>query len=110
MNLYGLRTDSLAFDTIYFNATQQPEKILFSSGVIANDKPFQEAFDIMLNGDIGADKANATIEYLNGKKECGVNIGMVAGLQKVESVSTLPHLIRFWFTANLRLIQIITST
>lgn len=82
MNLYGLRTDSLAFDTIYFNATQQPEKILFSSGVIANDKPFQEAFDIMLNGDIGADKANATIEYLNGKKECGVNIGMVAGLQK----------------------------
>lgn len=82
MNLYGLKTDSLALDTIYFNATQQPEKILFSSGVIANDKPFQEAFDITLNGDIGADKANATIEYLNGKKECGVNIGMVAGLQK----------------------------
>lgn len=82
MNLYGLRTDSLALDTIYFNATQQPDKILFNSGVIANDKPFQEAFDITLNGDIGADKANATIEYLNGKKECGVNIGMVAGLQK----------------------------
>lgn len=82
MNLYGLKTDSLTLDTIYFNATQQPEKILFSSGAIANDKPFQEAFDITLNGDIGADKANATIEYLNGKKECGVNIGMVAGLQK----------------------------
>lgn len=82
MNLYGLKTDSLALDTIYFNATQQPDKILFNSGVIANDKPFQEAFDITLNGDIGADKANATIEYLNGKKECGVNIGMVAGLQK----------------------------
>lgn len=92
MNLYGLKTDSLALDTIYFNATQQPDKISFNSGVIANDKPFQEAFDITLNGDIGADKANATIEYLNGKKECGVNIGMVAGLQKVESAFTLPHL------------------
>lgn len=82
MNLYGLRTDSLAFDTIYFNASQQPEKILLSSGIIANDKPFQEAFDITLNGDVEADKINATIEYLNGKKECGVNIGMTAGLQK----------------------------
>lgn len=82
MNLYGLKTDSLALDTIYFNATQQPDKISFNSGVVANDKPFQEAFDITLNGDIGADRANATIEYLNGKKECGVNIGMVAGLQK----------------------------
>ena len=84
MNLYGLKTDSLALDTIYFNATQQPDKISFNSGVVANDKPFQEAFDITLNGDIGADRANATIEYLNGKKECGVNIGMVA--------FTLPHL------------------
>ena len=82
MNLYGLSTDSLAFDTIYFNASQQAEKILLSSGIIANDKPFQEAFDIMLNGDVEADKLNATIEYLNGKKECGVNIGMTAGLQK----------------------------
>lgn len=69
MNLYGLKTDSLALDTIYFNATQQPDKISFNSGVVANDKPFQEAFDITLNGDIGADRANATIEYLNGKKE-----------------------------------------
>ena len=82
MNLYGLRTDSLAFDTIYFQAIQQAENIKLSSGVIANDKPFQEAFDITLNGEIEADKINTTIEYLNGKKECGVNIGMTAGLQK----------------------------
>lgn len=82
MNLYGLRTDSLAFDTIYFKALQQPESISLSSGIIANDKPFQEAFDITLNGNIEADKMNTTIEYLNGKKECGVNIGMTAGLQK----------------------------
>lgn len=82
MNLYGLKTDSLAFDTIYFKALQQAENISLSSGIIANDKPFQEAFDITLNGNIEADKVNATIEYLNGKKECGVNIGMTAGLQK----------------------------
>lgn len=68
MNLYGLRTDSLAFDTIYFQAIQQTENIKLSSGVIANDKPFQEAFDITLNGEIEADKINTTIEYLNGKK------------------------------------------
>lgn len=82
MNLYGLRTDSLALDTIYFKAVQQTENILFNSAIIANDKPFQEAFDITLNGNIEADKINATIQYLNGKKECGVNIGMTAGLQR----------------------------
>lgn len=82
MNLYGLRTDSLALDTIFFNASQQTEKIILSSGIIANDKPFQEAFDITLHGDVDTNKINATIEYLNGKKECGVNIGMTAGLQK----------------------------
>ena len=49
---------------MYYKASDVREFII----VIANDKPFQEAFDITLNGDIGADKANATIEYLIEEK------------------------------------------
>lgn len=80
--LYSLRTDSLELDTIYFNLMPETGRMVFKSGVIAGNKPFQEAFDISLNGDIGADRANVMIDYLNGKKECGVHLGFIAGLQK----------------------------
>ena len=80
--LYSLRTDSLELDTIYFNIAQEVGKLAFRSGVIAGNKPFQEAFDVSLNGEIEADGANMLIEYLNGKKECGARMGFVAKLQK----------------------------
>lgn len=80
--LYSLRTDSLELDTIYFNIAQEVGKLAFRSGVIAGNKPFQEAFDVSLNGEIEADGANMFIEYLNGKKECGARMGFVAKLQK----------------------------
>lgn len=80
--LYSLRTDSLELDTIYFNLKPETGRMVFKSGVTAGNKPFQEAFDISLDGDIGADRANVMIDYLNGRKECGVHLGFIAGLQK----------------------------
>lgn len=80
--LYGLRTDSLSLDTIYFNTSQAEGKILFSSGVKAGTKPFQEAFDVSVEGDIGSDDAHTLITYLNGKKECGVSLGLLARIHE----------------------------
>lgn len=80
--LYGLRTDSLELDTIYFNSEQTPEKLIFASGVKANKKPFQEAFDVSLHGDLGSDDAHLFIEYLNERKERGAYIGFVAALHQ----------------------------
>ena len=84
--LYGLRTDSLSFDTIQFNTTQIEDAITLKTEVKANDKPYQEAFDIVFNGKADSTHFNVNIGYFNGKKECGVDIGMMAGLQK-EGVS-----------------------
>ena len=80
--VYGLRTDSLQLDTLYFNSSQNTEKLVFTSGVKANKTPYQDAFDISLNGDIGSDDAHLMIEYLNDKKQQGAHIGLVAALHK----------------------------
>lgn len=80
--LNNLRTDSLELDSIYFQTTQEALRQVFKSGIIAGNKPFQEAFDVSLNGAIDSTSANVMIEYLNGKKECGARIGFLAALQK----------------------------
>lgn len=80
--VYGLRTDSLQLDTLYFNSSQNPEKFVFTSGVKANKTPYQDAFDISLNGDVGSEDAHLTIEYLNDKKQQGAYLGLVAALHK----------------------------
>lgn len=80
--LHNLRTDSLELDTIYFQTVQEADRQVFRSGVIAGNKPFQEAFDVSLNGNIGSSSADVMIEYLNEKKECGARIGFIAALQE----------------------------
>ena len=80
--LYGLRTDSLSLDSISFKASQIQNTLTVRSEVKANDKPYQEAFDIILQSRIDSTHADMNIGYFNGKKECGVDIGMRAGLQK----------------------------
>lgn len=80
--LNHLRTDSLELDSIYFQTTQESLRQVFKSGVIAGNKPFQEAFDVSVNGAIDSTSANMMIEYLNGKKECGARIGFLAALQE----------------------------
>lgn len=79
--LFGLRTDSLSLDTIRFNAVQMNNLLVLKSEVKANDKPYQEAFDIIVDSKADSTHANIHIGYFNGRKECGVDIGMTAGLQ-----------------------------
>lgn len=92
VNLYGLRTDSLALDSIYFTAQQDTAEINFHSGIKALANPHQEAFDISLNGYVGASEAQMIIEYLNGKKERGAYIGFNANLRnKGISLHVIPE-------------------
>ncbi len=80
--LYGLRTDSLSLDTISFKAVQKENTLALFTRIKANDKPFQEAFDVFMKGSIDSTHANVNIGYFNGERECGVDIGMAAGLEK----------------------------
>lgn len=78
INLYGLRTDSLQLDTIYFRSSQDTTHLRFYSGVKALSNKRQEAFDISLNGYIGSTDAQMTIGYLNEEGKTGVNLGLKA--------------------------------
>lgn len=80
--LYGFHTDSLSLDTIAVKAIQETNTLALRGEVKANDKPFQEAFDIVLDSRVDSTHAHMTVGYFNGRKECGVDIGMTAGLQK----------------------------
>ena len=81
IDLYGLRTDSLQLDTIYFKTLQDSVQVKFYSGVKALANKRQEAFDISLNGYIGSTDAQLAIGYLNGKRETGVDLGLKAQLR-----------------------------
>ena len=92
VNLYGLRTDSLSLDSIYFIAQQDTAEINFHSGIKALSNPHQEAFNISLKGYIGANTAQTMIEYLNEKKERGAYIGFNANLRnKGISLHVIPE-------------------
>lgn len=80
--LYGLRTDSLRLDTIYFVAAQDTSELNFKSGVKALANKWQEAFNISLNGFVGASEAQLGLQYLNDKNEKGVDFGVKAQLHK----------------------------
>lgn len=92
VNLYGLHTDSLSLDSIYFTAQQDTAEINFRSGIKALANSHQEAFDVSLNGYVGANDAQMMIEYLNGQKEQGAYIGFNANLRnKGISLHVIPE-------------------
>ena len=80
MRLYGLRTDSLRLDTIFFDARQDTARFLFHSGVKALASKRQEAFDIGMAGSIDSTRAGLRAVYLNDKREKGVDLGLEARL------------------------------
>lgn len=80
--LYGLHNDSLTLDTIYLDIEQDAEGLKFYSGVTSVARKSQDAFDVSLEGSFGANKAQLLVEYLNGKKEQGVYLGVMADLYK----------------------------
>ena len=104
INLYGLRTDSLKLDTIYFQTHQDADTLFFNSGVKALANRWQEAFEASLHGFFGSTDALMRAEYINGRREKGVDLGLKAQLHdKGISLQVFPEtatLIYRPFTAN----------
>lgn len=80
IDFFGLRTDSLRLDTICFKAEQDTANLYFHGIVKALANKQQEAFTASLDGNIGSTEALMRAEYLNGKGEKGVDLGLKAML------------------------------
>ena len=104
IDLYGLRTDSLKLDTIYFRAEQDSAQLNFRSGVKALANKWQEAFTASLDGYFGSTEAQMNLEYLNGRGEKGVDLGLKARLHprgiSFQVSPETPTLVYRPFTAN----------
>lgn len=80
--LNGLRTDSLALDTISLRIKQELETIQLASSVVSAAKPKQEAFEVKLEGELTANRIQLLLQHLNARKEKGVYLGVTAALEK----------------------------
>lgn len=81
-DIKGLRTDSLWIDNINVELKQVAEKLTLKGGVNSVARPKQEAFNVLLNGEIASTDAFLRLQYLNGKKETGADIGFRALLEQ----------------------------
>ncbi|MGL4518168.1 MAG: translocation/assembly module TamB domain-containing protein [Phocaeicola sp.] len=80
--LKGLRTDSVALDTISLQITQEMEVLRLASSVVSAAKPKQEAFEVKLDGELEANHLKLLLQHLNARKEKGVYLGVAAALEK----------------------------
>ena len=81
-HIYGMHTDSLALDTIYFDMQYDTLGINYQAGVVSGPKKGQEAFEVGLDGNVRNGSAQLLVDYLNGKKETGVHLGLNAELRR----------------------------
>ncbi len=80
--IYGMHTDSLALDTIYFDMQHDTLGINWQAGVISGPKKGQEAFEVGVDGNVRNGSAQVLVDYLNAKKETGVHLGLMAELRR----------------------------
>lgn len=76
--IYGLRTDSLQLDTIFFSIKQDTTRMMLQGGVINGPKNPQFVFRTTLTGEIRNEDAGLTLNYVDGKGETGVLLGLNA--------------------------------
>ncbi len=80
--IYGMTTDSLTLDTIYLDMQHDTLGINYQMGVLSGPKKNQEAFDVEVDGFVRNGSAQLLVNYLNGKKETGVHMGINAELRR----------------------------
>ena len=80
--IYGMSTDSLTLDTIYWDMKHDTLGINFHGGVTCAPQKKQEAFDVGLDGYIRNGSAQVLLQYLNARKEKGVYLGVNAELRR----------------------------
>ena len=80
--IYGMTTDSLTLDTLYLDMQHDTLGINYQMGVLSGPKKNQEAFEVSLDGYVRNGNARLLLDYLNGKKETGVHMGINAELRR----------------------------
>ena len=81
-SLYGMHNDSLMIDTISLDLIHSDDGLEFLTRVVSTAKPKQEAFEALLEGEVGNGNAEMLLQYLNDRKEKGIYMGMRAALGK----------------------------
>lgn len=81
-HIYGMHSDSLVIDTLYFDMQHDTLGINYQLGVSNGKKKQQEAFEVLLDGFVRNGSAQLMVDYLNGKKEKGVHLGLMAELRR----------------------------
>lgn len=76
VGLYGLQIDTLQLDTIFFNLSQDSTKLQLYSGVVNASKNPQLSFRSTLTGELNSQDAQLMLNYLNGKGETGILLGV----------------------------------
>lgn len=76
--LHGLMNDSIALDTMRLALNQDTTAFKISALIKSNGSKHQEAFQTMLDGNIGKNKAEVLAQYLNAKNEKGLYMGAKA--------------------------------
>ena len=80
--IFGMTTDSLTLDTLYLDMQHDTLGINYQMGVLSGPKKNQEAFEVALDGYVRNGSAQLLVDYLNGKKETGVHMGVQAELRR----------------------------
>ena len=80
--LFGLRTDSLAIDSVNVSLYHGDEGLDFMAEAVSNAREDQEAFEVNLDGSIGNGNAQLLLQYLNARKEKGIYLGVNAELRR----------------------------
>lgn len=90
--LHGLMNDSIALDTMRLTLSQDTAAFKISALVKSNGSKHQEAFQTMLDGNIGKNRAEVLAQYLNAKNEKGLYMGAKARFgQRGMRVSFFPE-------------------
>lgn len=76
--VHGLRVDSLQLDTVFFAVRQDTALMKLQGGVINGPRNPQYVFRSTLTGEIRNEDAELTVDYVDGKGETGVLLGINA--------------------------------
>lgn len=76
--VHGLHVDSLQLDTVFFAIRQDTSRVTLQGGVINGPRNPQYVFRGTLTGEIRSQDAELTVDYVDGKGNTGVLLGVNA--------------------------------
>ncbi len=77
-HVYRLKTDSMRIDTAYFDIVQDTTNLVFTAGVMCDDRERVPGFRVSLDGYAGLQTADAHVIFMNNKGKTGIDLGVNA--------------------------------